>query len=248
MIERMIIYNGKDLGDFGIIVDFSQLFRKPAFQVAKWIIPGMNGDIIRPEDKYENLELRFDCLIRGNFRQNFTALVDYLTSFSGSYQRLETTAEPDVYRMAAFHSIIEPTPGQYLRSGRFTLVFDCMPQAWLKSGERPIYLAEAATGTAINPTLKPSRPLIRVNYMPSTAQQDGGSIEIGNAEISIEYTTHEFFIDCELMRAYRVSGGSVIAMDSLVTMPDNFVELGPGTTALSTTSVDCDIFPRWWRL
>lgn len=248
MTERMIIYNGKDLGDFGVIVDFSQVFRKPAFQVSKWIIPGMNGDIIRPEDRYENIELRFDCLIRSNFKENFNGLIDYLTSFSGGYQRLETTAEPDTYRQAAFHSAIEPTAGQYLRSGRFTLVFDCMPQRWLKSGERPIHMAEAFVGHAINPTLKPARPLIRVNYMPSFAQQDGGVIDIGNSQISIAYTTYEFFIDCELMRAYRISGNSVISMDEYVSMPDNFVEIGPGDTVIGSTNADCDLYPRWWRL
>lgn len=243
MMIRCINYNGKDLGEFGVTVDFSQIFRKPAFEVAKWVIPGKNGDIIRPEDRYSNIELQFNCLIRRNFTENFTNLVDYLTSFQGNYGRLETTAEPDVYRMAAFHSVVEPDAGQYLRNGRFTLVFDCQPQRFLKSGEEPILMNEASTTHVMNPTLKPSRPLIRVDYMVGD-----GSIDINSDTITVEQTADEFWIDCDTMHAYKIVNGAAVSMDDKVSMPDHFVELTAGDNALGTTDIAISIFPRWWKL
>lgn len=246
MMIRCINYNGKDLGEFGVTVDFSQIFRKPAFDVAKWVIPGKNGDIIRPEDRYSNVELQFDCLIRSNFAENFTNLVDYLTSFQGNYGRLETTAEPDVYRMAAFHSVIEPDAGQYLRNGRFTLVFDCQPQRFLKIGEGAITITGAAAGTTkklINPTLKPARPLIFISAMT-----DDGTIEINGQEISVLQSSYQIYVDCDTMHAYRVSGGTVISFDSIVTMPDTFVEMTGGENTIVVKNMTVDLYPRWWKL
>ena len=243
-----ISYKNKLLSDFGVFPDFSTAFNAPAYDITPLSIPGRNGDLMKPGYRYLNRQLKIKCFIKKNFVENYKNLIDFLSESQGSYERLELTAEPDVYQMAAFYSAVTPDTGPFLRWGRFELTFDCQPQKFLKTGERPIHMAEAATRIVTNPTNKPARPLIRVNYMPSFAQQDGGSIEIGSAEIHIDYTPDEFFIDCDQMRAYKVNGNTVTAMDMYVTMPDDYVEIGPGTTALSTTDVDCDIFPRWWRL
>lgn len=243
-----ISYKNELLSDFGVFPDFSTVFPVPAYDITPLSIPGRNGDLMMPGYRYQNRRITIKCFIKKNFVENYKNLIDFLTESQGSYERLELTAEPDVYQMAAFYSAVNPETGPFQRWGRFDLTFDCQPQKFLKIGETPIYLAEASTGYANNPTKKPARPLIRVNYIPNTAQQDGGLLEIGSAQIHIDYTPYSFFIDCDQMRAYRVSGSSVIAMDTLVSMPDDYVELGPGETALSTTSVDCHIFPRWWRL
>jgi phage-related protein len=241
-----ISFKNKLLSDFGVFPDFSKAFNTPEYAVNPISIPGRNGDLIVPGYRYSNRKLTIKCFIKKDFVRNYRDLVDFLTASSGSYERLELTAEPDTYQMAAFYAAVVPDTGPFLRWGRFDLIFDCMPQKFLKSGDIPIYMGEASTAIAVNPTLKPARPLIEVNYVAD--QENGGQIEIGNAVINIAYTPYAFFIDCDQMRAYRLSNGAAIAMDPYVTMPDDYVELGPGETAMSSLNVDCNIFPRWWRL
>jgi phage-related protein len=183
-------------------------------------------------------------LIKQNFKRNFDDLIDFLTSSAGTYQRLEITAQPDVYRMAAFYSPINPETGPFLRWGKFDLVFDCMPQKFLKVGENKIDYSDAIVTSLMNPTLKPSRPLLIVEPTASN-----GTITINEQVITNTANSYRFYIDCELMHAYRLnSSNAVVSMDAYVTMPDDFVQLMPGENRISTNDAAMAIVPRWWRL
>lgn len=131
---RTLTYAGVDFAEFKCWWDGSQVFRKPNKIVNRYQIPYRNGDLIRSTEAFENVEISFNCFIKEDYEENYSNLVNYLNSFD-SYQRLETSAEPSIYRMALLHAVIEPETGQFLKDGRFTLTFDCMPQEWLKSGE-----------------------------------------------------------------------------------------------------------------
>lgn len=242
-IPRTIIYNGVDLGDFGVTADFSQIFKKPAFQVSRWAISGRNGDLLKSDDRFENVQISYNCYIRKDFNDNFSRLIDYLTSFDGGYAKLENSAESDAYRMASFHEVVEPSTGQFLRDGRFTLVFDCMPQEFLKIGDQPVSIASGATIKLTNPTRKSARPLIFIKSM-----SDDGVISINGQQISVFQSSYQIYIDCDTMHAYRITGSSVVSFDAVVTMPDRFVELGTGENTITCTGMTVDFFPRWWRL
>ena len=56
------------------------------------------------------------------------------------YHRLEDSYHPDYYRMAVLDKEISPELGFQNYSGSFDLTFSCMPQQYLKSGERQHYL------------------------------------------------------------------------------------------------------------
>lgn len=131
---RTLTYAGVDFAEFKCWWDGSQVFRKPNKIINRHQIPYRNGDLIRSTEAFENVEISFNCFIKEDYEENYSNLVNYLNSFD-SYQRLETSAEPSIYRMAMLHAVIEPETGQFLKDGRFTITFDCMPQEWLKSGE-----------------------------------------------------------------------------------------------------------------
>lgn len=131
---RTLTYAGVDFSEFKCWWDGSQVFRKPNKIINRYQIPYRNGDLIRSTEAFENVEISFNCFIKEDYEENYSNLVNYLNSFN-SYQRLETSAEPSIYRMALLHAVIEPETGQFLKDGRFTITFDCMPQEWLKSGE-----------------------------------------------------------------------------------------------------------------
>ena len=241
---RTLSYNGKSLGDFGVTADFSETFAVPGLEMETWEIPGRNGDAGLSNQRYSNVSLKFDCLIRSDFRTNYDDLIDFLTSSEGNYERLEYSADPNIFRMARFHSSIEPDMGKYNKWGTFSLVFDCMPQKFLKLGENKIQYSDAQISSLRNPTFKRSRPLLIVE--PTTAD---GTITINAQVIRVTANNYRFYIDCELMHAYRLNtSGADVSMDSYVSMPDDYVELMPGENRILTNDAEIAIVPRWWRL
>jgi phage-related protein len=147
--------------------------------------------------------------------------------------------------MAAFYNAVSPETHPFLRSGTFDLVFDCMPQRFLKIGEQSIPVAAGSSVTLANPTRKPARPLLSVSEMTS-----GGSIEIGDQTITVAANSaNTMLVDTDLMRAYMVTAGGVVhSLDAFVTMPDNYVEIPAGQSVITATGVSVSVTPRWWKL
>lgn len=134
---RTMTFAGTSLSDFACYWDTSQVFRKPAKRVNSYGIPAHNGDYIISDRTYDNVTIMFNCYIKDDYEQNYSDLVNFLNSFD-TYQRLETSAEPNIYRMAILHASIEPEMGQFLKDGQFTIEFDCMPQEFLKTGDSEV--------------------------------------------------------------------------------------------------------------
>lgn len=149
-MTRTLTYAGKSLTDFACYWDASQVFRKPAKRVTNYAIPAHNGDYLVNDRTYDNVTIMFNCYIKDNYEQNYSDMVNYLNSFD-TYQKLETSAEPSIYRMAMLHASIEPDTGQFLKDGQFTIEFDCKPQEFLLTGDTQI----SCTGTSITSTGNP---------------------------------------------------------------------------------------------
>lgn len=134
---RTMTYAGKPFADFSCYFDTSQVFRKPAKRVNAYGIPAHNGNYLISDKTYDNVTIMFNCYIKDNYEQNYSDIINFLNSFD-TYQRLETSAEPNIYRMALLHASVEPDMGQFLKDGQFTIEFDCMPQEFLKTGDTEI--------------------------------------------------------------------------------------------------------------
>lgn len=144
-MPRTLTYAGKNLSDFSVWWDNSRIFNKPAKLFDSFSIPNRNGALLTSLKKFENIQIEYDCYIKDNFASNYADLVDYLTSFE-TYQRLENSEEPDTYRMGIFRAEISTETGQFLKDGRFTLVFDCKPQNFFNSGDEITKLENALIG------------------------------------------------------------------------------------------------------
>lgn len=168
-----LYYAGKPLSEFGLVWDNKRIFDKPKKLYTKYDIPARNGDLIEPNNKYENVQIAFRCFIATDYKNNINKLVNYLNSFD-TYQRLENTMEPDVFRMGVFHSAVEPTTGDFALSGWVNITFDCMPQAFFKSGEDWINLPR----TIENPSYMKARPLFKFENItaPFTVAANGTTI------------------------------------------------------------------------
>lgn len=238
MSRGYLIVNGKNLADFGVWYDGSREFQTPARKYTKATIPGRSGDLTLAEDAWENITIPFSCLIKDGFRPKYAALISFLHS-TPKYVRIETTAQPDIYRMGAFLDETEPNMGPYNYRGRFSLEFDCMPQKWLKSGETAIPVTDAASVTLNNPTAFTALPLIKVTA-------GTGTITVGNTVVELAENNGGTIIDSEAQECYE---GSTNRNGDLTLTTGEFPKLDPGQAVISVSSgVEIEITPRWWRI
>ena len=234
-MRHEILFNNRALSEFGVSVDGSELFTVPAKVVETVSIPGKNGDLLLPSNRWENVVISIPCGIKKNFRGNYSALVAYLNSIDG-YARIESTEFPDVYRMAHFASAIEPSMGQFNRFGMFTLNFDAKPQKYLKSGEYPIDITGVTTIT--NPTQFSAKPLLMI--------QGTGLITIGSYAMRLTANTGTTVIDCELQDAYE---GTINRNPDIEYVTGDFLQIEPGTATVTLSSgMTGTMIPRWWTI
>lgn len=228
----MIVYNGKSLlKEFRTVADESQARVKPTRSEEKISVVGRSGDLTISNDRFENVQVPFNCTIRRNFNRYYDALMGFLLSESG-YHRLEISSQADFYRMARFAEPASPDPGQWSKTGQFTLTFDCMPQRWYKSGENVIENPSAL----VNPSYYAAKPLIRCH--------GAGVLKVGGDTITISKHSHAYIdIDSERMNCYC----GAINCNDYVEMTD-YPELHGGTTHMSFTGTKFEVTPRWWTI
>lgn len=229
----MITFNGKNLRDYGVTADESQARTKPNRDVEVISIAGRNGDLTISNNRFENVTIPFDCIIRHDFVRRYDAMMAFLRAEDG-YQRLEISSEADFYRMARLSDPDAPDPGQWSRSGTFTLEFDCKPQRWYKSGER----VKENPEKLINPSRFEALPLIRC--------YGSGVLKVGAETIEIAKHSYEYIdIDCELQDCYC---GASNCNDLVALSTGDFPTLPAGTTGFSFTGTKFEVTPRWWTI
>lgn len=230
----VLTFGNKSFSDFNTFFDGSLTFEKPSKSVEFFSVVGKNGDLSISNDRFENIKLTIKCFIRQDFKTNYSALIDYLSSLEG-YQRLETTEEPETYRMAQFVDAVKPSTGTFIHYGSFSLVFNCKPQVFLKEGEKEITITNNLA--LQNPTYKKAKPLIKV--------RGTGSITIGGKTLTLSQNTGQTFIDCETQDAYE---GTINRNGNLtITSEFPYLDIGKNTITFSGFS-NVVIIPRWWRL
>lgn len=226
-----LTYDGKNLRDYGVFVNGTYTFSSPERSIERIVVPGRSGTLTIDNQRYENIEVSYAAFIVRDFAKNIEGLRNYLSTSAG-YRRLEETYHPDEYRMARFVSGLQVEATPLLREGNFTLVFDCKPQRYLRSGDQQINFN--GSGSLINPTMQVAKPLIRV--------WGNGSVGIGSATITLANTTNYTDIDCESMDAYYGStnrNSNISGTFPMLEPGNNGVTLGTGITKVQIT-------PRYW--
>jgi len=171
-MRRELTYAGKPLSEFGVWVDNSKIYRKPMKRYTGYDIPARNGTLYQSDKKYDNVTMEFNCYIKKDFDTNFSNLVNYLNSFD-TYQKLENSHNPNMFRLALFHEAVEVETGQFLKDGQFRLYFDCKPQEFFKIGDEFI---DIGTGIVLNnPSYQKSKPVFKVK-VPSKVSINGEQV------------------------------------------------------------------------
>lgn len=230
-----ITYNGTKSTDLGVFVTGSGSFDAAELDVEKIEVPGRNGDVILPRNRYKNIEITYPAFIPKAFQDNVQSIRNWLRS-AKTYARLEDTYDIEHYRLGLASGIQSFEPANRNDASNFEMVFDCKPQRFLKTGE-----TESEVENDIeNPTLFEARPIFRV---VNPGQGDEISVNGQTIEFASAYTG-TIYVDCETMNAFA----GLSNMNSYISAT-SFPVLTPGLNIITYTgNGECYMTPRWWEL
>lgn len=201
-------------------------------------VPGRNGDIHYFDGSYENVGGEASCFLleKADVDAALSA-VSRWTLMEPGYHRLETSDEPEFYRMA----IVDKGPETEIRMrllAPFTLSFDCMPQKFLKTGEHTISISKS--GAKLRNEWFPANPLITI-----TGTGAGQLVINGRTIDFLSSFSGELTYDADTENAYYQSQNrnSQIKAPEKVVLPH-----GECTIAWSGGVQSVKITPRWWTL
>lgn len=227
--------DGMCCADYGINLQGPVGFDSPTLKTTSISIPGRNGDLHIDEGAFNNLTGRANCFaLQEGVEQALFSAAKWLLLHSG-YRRLETSEEPDYYRLACVTNGPEIAIRMRLLAP-FSINFDCQPQRFFKSGERAITLQTQDTLYNIG---FPALPLIKING------SGGGNLYIGNYKVQILELTDYIVLDSETQNAYRETQNKNNAIST-----DNFPILQSGENMISWDGQinSIEITPRWWTI
>lgn len=231
IIDNEVVFSGISTKEFNIYCSGGGSFSSPSRQYDAVDIAGKNGTTYRDKKSYNNVELEYKCLIYGDI-SDYERFKAFLMSQSG-YKRLEDSFHPDEYRMAIYRDAISPKIKGEEEGASFKLVFECLPQRYLKSGEKPIQIT--TQGTIANNTFYEAKPLIRV--------YESGSITINGKTLTYTNVDGYMDIDCEKMDCYK--GNTNMNRYTSGNFPT--LDIVNGVNAIACTGT-IEIIPRWWTL
>lgn len=229
---------GNDSRDYGVYISGEGVFNAPNREIAFISVPGRDGDIIGMETRLANGILTYkNAFIYADFSNQIAAFRAMLMETNG-YRRLIDTYNPNIYRMAAYAGGMDVAPTRKLDAGTFDITFAVKPQRYLISGDTVTVFT--ASGNINNPTLFPSKPLIRV--------YGNGVLGVGAVSVTIINNAGKYIdIDSESGIASRDAEN----MNSSITLSGfDFPTLASGENGISlgTGITRVEITPRWWSV
>lgn len=232
----VIIFNNKSSADCRIQVAHPPGYAYPERDYTITHIPGRNGDIIQDNGCYKNVERTYEVSFdvpNEDFATYANTVSAWLHSTTG-YARLEDSYEPNYYRMATYQesNIFE---NLYNQAGTATIVFECKPQRFLKTGDNIITIQNSLT--IMNPTGFEAYPLFKVTGTSGVLIVNGNSITFSSIDNFV-------MLDCELQDAYKEN------INKNSTISGTFPVLKTGSNTISWTGDISSVTmkPRWWTI
>ena len=232
-----LLIDGKNLRAFGIYVSGEKTFGAPEWDYEATAVPGRNGDLLVSQNRLKNITVEYPAFIRQNFAANAQAARAYLLGAGAKYRRMEDNYHPDSYRLGVFAGPIDFDMRFLNLSGETSLIFNCKPQRFLKSGEHPMGMQSGQK--LFNPWF-PALPLIHVS---GTGE---GDLAIGGSTIGITGMTGSITIDSDTQNAYD----GTLNLNNNIIVSGGFPVLESGETLVSFSGgiTAVEIIPRWWTL
>lgn len=242
-MRKTFTFGNVNSGDYGVYISGKGAYNSPARVVEMIDVPARNGQLTIDRGKYENIEVTYPSGVYdpADFKGKMLALRSALGALTG-YQRLTDDYNSDEFRLGIFQAGLSMSSVTSLRMSEFEVIFNCKPQRFLTSGETATTFS--ADGTITNPTLFDAKPLLEITGV--------GIVGIGDHSMTIQGTANQtIYIDCDIMEAWKLSGGARVNANDLVQYAGNeFPSLHSGQNGitLGTGITSVVVTPRWWRL
>lgn len=237
-MKRVVTYNGFSNEDIDVIVSSDDTYNSASPSYNSTAVNGRNGNIITLNNRRDNLSLTYKYAFRNcgdELDSRVQKLKQALYDSFGKYYQLTDSYRKDGFRMAMWNGEFEFTPFRN-RRGSVEVTFTCKPDFYLHTGQIAYEFRSGQTVTMTNPSVIPSKPLIRV--------YGTGSLKIGSNTITVaEGATSYVDIDCELEDSYE----DLVSRSNLVTITGNYPTFDKGTTSITYDSTITRILitPRW---
>lgn len=267
MPKSYIEFDGHRSTEFGMTIEELPTSSHAERRGDLYQIAGRNGSFVREDGTYENYEQAYAFNLRNisSPRDSYQSARDVALWLLGStgFCRLEDSYEPEFYRMARYAGPLD-VESVLRRYGRGTMVFDCQPERFLKSGETAItaledvHSLEHETYELINPTGMVARPLIRVTGYGGVhfaVHPEGAAPLVIRTAVGTTRTVIN--IDCN---SYAVTYADGTDASAEMTFVDSegypeFPTLQAGTNVVENIPFNgggliesLEIVPRWWSL
>lgn len=248
------IFNGVNSRDHGIVIEsYPQSCHAPR-RGTLYEIAGRNGSGVDEDGTYGtytqpyNINVREGLARRADLRSS--DLAQWLTGEPG-FLRLEDSFEPEYYRLARFAGPIniDQIMGRW---GRAQIEFECQPERYLVSGEKPYNLR--INGTITNPTGMTAFPLLRITGSGTTTvtvTNGGGTLCAFSANLGTGRTVEMDSAEYTALLADGTNASDLISWTAGPSDYHQFPELRKGSTTITTsggTVTALEIIPRWWTL
>ena len=137
-IYKSFLFDGKKSEDFDVYITGSAVYDAPDRDVELIDIPGRNGALVIDRNKFKNITVTYPAGTYAKDQADFSLKMEALRNFLASrkgYKRLEDEYNLDEFRLGIYKDGLQVDPVLHGKAGQFSLVFDCKPQRYLKSGE-----------------------------------------------------------------------------------------------------------------
>ena len=235
----MIFWAGVSSDDVRVVVERYPNVDLSARKLDTQAVPGRNGDLLFPQDAYQNYVQAYSIYIsaeRMRLPRAMRAVADWLCGPRG-YQKLEDSYDVETYRRAYFAGPLDVESVMH-RFGRATIEFNCQPQRFLRIGDMPV---QAVQGEVLrNPTAFTALPTITVTGTGA------GTLTVGDVTVSISSMPRgAVVLDSDTQNA---SYGA-FNLNNTISAPE-FPTLPAGESVVRWTGgiTSVEIIPRWWTL
>lgn len=235
-----VTYNGTASDTLGIFVTGSGTFNAAEFDVTAYQVPGRNGDVLIPNNRYKNIKVEYPAFIPGNFEARAQSIRNWMRS-SKTYAEIVDDYDTDHFRLGMAVGVQEFQPANRNDAANFKLVFNCKPQRFLNTGKTAKTISSSTTVS--NPTQFEALPLFHCTKITSSA-----SLSVTNAKGTFTLTATaarngEIYIDCETQNIYFQ------ALNLNAIFAGDFPILTAGTNTITASGfTSLTMIPRWWEL
>ena len=233
-------YNNTRSDTLGIYVSGSGSYDVAEMDVTSYAIPGRNGDLLIPNNRYKNIEITYPAFVPGDFSAQAQSIRNWLRS-RNTYGRLVDSYDPTHFRLAINSARQSFSPVNRNDGANFEIIFNCKPQRFVLIGG---YMNAVTSGDNMaNSTVNNAFPLFEIDSTNTTPTFKVVN-SLGNFELTATESLNDtFYVDCETQNIYT---GSINLNNKFV---GDFPIFAPGSNVITYSG--CTTFyvqPNWWEL